>query len=167
MKASRMLCEKPFDFGHASGVCNLPREHDWVAREPNSTREGCRMGDATFRAFLDLLMVSDPWPLQDEASKELLDNFADAESRARGYDWWFVAYHEFKPQEADGYALTVRGSGFTPESVVTIDDEAVSDNRVAFVSSHELRVYVRDEATGKAVVRLAVDGARVPLGGKS
>jgi len=57
------------------------------------------MDDATFRALLDLLMVSDPWPLQDSESQKLLDDFADSESRARGYDGWVVAYHKFEVEE--------------------------------------------------------------------
>ncbi len=53
------------------------------------------MLDSEFRAFLDLLMCSDPWPVYGNNSKEVLDNFADKESRIRGYDNWIVAYHEF------------------------------------------------------------------------
>jgi hypothetical protein len=115
MKMSGMLCKKPFNFGYASGICNLPLEHakgcglvfgvmrveltdgsfaDWMAREPDAVRVGCRMGDATFRAFLNLMMRADD--IQDEKSYTPLGCFADNESRARGYDGWIVAYHEFK-----------------------------------------------------------------------
>ena len=53
------------------------------------------MSDDEFRTFLDLLMVSDPWPLEygDETMTDLADNL----SRERGYSCWVVAYHEFKP----------------------------------------------------------------------
>lgn len=68
------------------------------------------MDDQTFRAFLDLMMCADPWPVRtsgdpipmdmaDAASQSLLVAFADSESRARGYDGWIVAYHEFTPSE--------------------------------------------------------------------
>jgi len=53
------------------------------------------MSDTQFRDFLDLMMVSDPWPLSPEADESLKD-LADSESRNRGYDSWIVAYHEFK-----------------------------------------------------------------------
>lgn len=52
------------------------------------------MTDQQFRDFLDLMMVSDPWPLSEDADESLTD-LADAESRKRGYDAWIVAYHEY------------------------------------------------------------------------
>lgn len=50
------------------------------------------MNDDEFRTFLDLLMVSDPWPL--EYGNEQMTDFADSQARDRGYDGWIVAYHE-------------------------------------------------------------------------
>ena len=52
------------------------------------------MTNMQFRAFLDLMMVSDPWPLDPQANKTL-EEFADAESKKRGYEEWITAYHEF------------------------------------------------------------------------
>lgn len=54
------------------------------------------MSDSVFRILLDLLMVSDPWPLE-EASHEKLIKYLDAESKARGFIDWIDAYHEVKP----------------------------------------------------------------------
>ena len=44
-----------------------------------------------FRALLDLLMVSDPWPL-DKAGEVILKAFADKEAKKRGFDNWIEAY---------------------------------------------------------------------------
>ena len=54
------------------------------------------MTDKFFRLFLDLLMASDPWPLEKAAQIEL-DGEADRESVRRGFDNWIVAFHEFSP----------------------------------------------------------------------
>ena len=53
------------------------------------------MRNLAFRALLDLLMISDPWPL-DEKSHDELRCFADKESRLRGHDDWIEAYHDYK-----------------------------------------------------------------------
>ena len=50
------------------------------------------MDDRELRIFLDLLMVSDPWPL--EYGHEAMTDIADAESRERGYTDWIEAYHK-------------------------------------------------------------------------
>ncbi len=49
------------------------------------------MNDFEFFDFLALMMCSDPWP--DSVHRENLANFADAESRKRGYDDWIEAFH--------------------------------------------------------------------------
>ncbi len=48
-----------------------------------------------FRAFLDLLMCSDPWPVKDGcgANQQILINFANQESIKQGYIDWLDAYH--------------------------------------------------------------------------
>ena len=51
-----------------------------------------------FRALLDLLMVSDPWPLDDRAHGVLL-KLLTSESAARGYESWETAYHEHRTDE--------------------------------------------------------------------
>lgn len=50
------------------------------------------MNSLQFRSFLDLLMVSDPWPL-DEPAKQRLVGFAEVESQRRGFSDWIEAYH--------------------------------------------------------------------------
>lgn len=48
--------------------------------------------DATeFRAFLDLLMCSDPYPCEGE---EDVKHAANRMARERGYDGWLDAYHQ-------------------------------------------------------------------------
>lgn len=54
------------------------------------------MNDEELRAFLNLLMVSDPWPL-GKKQKAILDGYADYASKSRGYKDWIEAYHFFKP----------------------------------------------------------------------
>lgn len=49
------------------------------------------MSDEEFRIFMDLLIVSDPWPL--EYGKDQMNDLADSLARDRGYDNWIVAYH--------------------------------------------------------------------------
>ncbi len=56
------------------------------------------MEDIEYRAFLDLMMVSDPWPLEDPDSDTILGLFADREAHNRQYENWVVAYHEM-PRE--------------------------------------------------------------------
>lgn len=58
------------------------------------------MNDENFRAFLDLMMCSDPWPVADLGSGDGHDKmiaFANEESRDRGFEDWIDAYHRFKP----------------------------------------------------------------------
>lgn len=50
--------------------------------------------DGQFRALLNLMMVSDPWPLSDE-EHDRIDWLLDCEAQARGFDRWTEAYHEF------------------------------------------------------------------------
>ena len=57
------------------------------------------MSNEEFRAFLDLMMCSDSWPVSTSESQELLEEFADRHSRELGFDGWIVAYHEFQPEE--------------------------------------------------------------------
>lgn len=45
-----------------------------------------------FKAFLSLLIVSDPWPLSPE-KQALLIAFANDQAKMRGYDSWIAAYH--------------------------------------------------------------------------
>ena len=51
------------------------------------------MTDTEFKFLLDLYMVSDPWPLNDGQSNEIIGEMLNRESRERGYDGWVDAYH--------------------------------------------------------------------------
>jgi len=58
------------------------------------------MFDKEYRAFLSLLMCSDPWPVGTESGDdghEILIEFADKQAKCRGYEDWVVAFHEFQP----------------------------------------------------------------------
>ena len=54
------------------------------------------MNDKQFRAFLDLLMCSDPWPVLEDftETQTLVKQFANKESVRRGYVDWVDAYHK-------------------------------------------------------------------------
>jgi len=47
---------------------------------------------AELKAFLCLVMVSDPWPLSDEEQTHVL-NIANREAAVHGFEDWVVAYH--------------------------------------------------------------------------
>lgn len=60
------------------------------------------LSDDEFRALLDLLMVSDPWPIDTDTGQHLLlQDLAAREWAARGHDdnSWLVAYHEHQQEE--------------------------------------------------------------------
>lgn len=48
-----------------------------------------------FRAFLDLMMCSDPFP--DSVDRNLIENFLNKESIIMGFPDWIEAYHDFNP----------------------------------------------------------------------
>lgn len=56
------------------------------------------MNDLEFRILLDLYMVSDPWPLDDSESNNVIGGLLNRESKKRGFDGWIVAFHQFKLQ---------------------------------------------------------------------
>ena len=52
------------------------------------------MDNKVFRAFLDLLMCADPWPIVDRGkSRKLLEKWADSRANTLGYANWIDAYH--------------------------------------------------------------------------
>ena len=53
------------------------------------------MGNKEYRALLDLIMCSDPWPVPDENQK-IIEILADKEAMRRGFNNWVIAYHKFK-----------------------------------------------------------------------
>jgi hypothetical protein len=56
------------------------------------------MSDKTFRVLLDLFMVSDPWPLSEEANEEYTQ-LLNTESLRRGHNSWVEAYHRHQKLE--------------------------------------------------------------------
>jgi hypothetical protein len=71
--------------------------------------------DIQFRALLDLIMCSDPWPVlrtifkkrgdhvlpypvTDGRSQSAIIKFADKEAKLRKFSNWVVAFHEFEPR---------------------------------------------------------------------
>jgi len=60
------------------------------------------MNNTEFRAFLDLLMCSDPWPVKpDNNTQYTLIKFADKESQNRGFTDWIEAYHKMDVFDMD------------------------------------------------------------------
>lgn len=58
------------------------------------------MNPKQFRAFLDLLMCSDPWPVDDGGeSQKALDKFANEEAVRHGQRDWVGAYHHLGKEE--------------------------------------------------------------------
>jgi hypothetical protein len=53
------------------------------------------MTDTQFRALLDLVMCSDPWPV-NAANQVIVWVWMDIESIRRGYTDWVDAYHHFR-----------------------------------------------------------------------
>ena len=58
--------------------------------------QGISISDEELRVLLTLHMVSDPTPLDPPDDKTFTD-LVDRLARARGYDGWVDAYHQFKP----------------------------------------------------------------------
>jgi len=69
-----------------------------MSDEP-ALQERDAISDEAFRELLNLFMVADPWPLEDEKSKAVIFGFLCAEASKRGYDDWIEAYHDFEPGE--------------------------------------------------------------------
>lgn len=51
------------------------------------------MDPMEFRAFLDLMMCCDPWPVDGSGNQETIVFFANRKSVERGYSDWIDAYH--------------------------------------------------------------------------
>jgi hypothetical protein len=56
------------------------------------------MTNAERRCLMDLLMVSDPWPLSAKAH-EVLTELADKEAEIMGFSNWIEAYHSMLPSK--------------------------------------------------------------------
>ena len=74
-------------------------DYDAEAKRRASSQLG--FTEDRFRAFLDLLMCSDPWPVRDsgsvdEANHAAMIELANAEAKFRGYDSWVEAFHRFQ-----------------------------------------------------------------------
>ena len=57
------------------------------------------MKDIEYRVLLDLMMVSDPWPL-GQTNLAIFKKFMKNEAKHRGYDDEIVAYHNFLGKHA-------------------------------------------------------------------
>jgi len=58
------------------------------------------MNEKEYRAFLDLLMCSDPWPIKDGGKNhKILEAFANKEATKFGHEDWIVAYHRLEAEE--------------------------------------------------------------------
>lgn len=68
--------------------------------ENNLLKERGEIPDEVFRTLLDLYMVSDPWPL-DQNQKAVFFGFLTAESHKRDYTGLFEAYHQFEADNND------------------------------------------------------------------
>lgn len=55
------------------------------------------MDERQFRALLDLVMCSDPWP--EGVEREPIVTLLNFESVMRGYGDWISAYHNFTPEK--------------------------------------------------------------------
>ena len=54
------------------------------------------MTEEEYRDLLDWFMVSDPWPLSEDAHETIMA-LLDREAHSRDYDTWVAAYHDFEP----------------------------------------------------------------------
>ena len=52
------------------------------------------------KSFVELLMISDPWPLQPNDHVNL-ETFADREAGRHGFKDWVEAYHELNGTEME------------------------------------------------------------------
>lgn len=55
------------------------------------------MNKKQFRAFLDILMCADPWPVLGEEGAEgqkILKDWANEQARMFGYEDWVDAFHQ-------------------------------------------------------------------------
>lgn len=55
------------------------------------------MSDEEFRAFLDLMMCSDPWPVDPGGieNQSIMLALAEKEAKKRKFENWIVAFYEF------------------------------------------------------------------------
>jgi hypothetical protein len=60
---------------------------------PDHIAQIVTISNPKFRALMDWFMVSDPWPLKEDAHLQLLE-FLNQEANKRGHDSWIEAYHD-------------------------------------------------------------------------
>uniref|UniRef100_A0A6H1ZA09 Uncharacterized protein n=1 Tax=viral metagenome TaxID=1070528 RepID=A0A6H1ZA09_9ZZZZ len=51
-----------------------------------------------FKALLDLIMCSDPWPT-DKNNQKTIEQLANEEADKRNYNDWIEAYHHFEEEQ--------------------------------------------------------------------
>ena len=52
--------------------------------------------DALYRLLLGMVMCADPPPWSTEEDEQI-KHYLDEDAHARGFDGWYVAFHQFKP----------------------------------------------------------------------
>ena len=61
----------------------------------DDVRPDAMIPDALFRLLLDCYMQADPHPWNDEDDGQLT-HYLDEDARARGYESWVEAYHQYR-----------------------------------------------------------------------
>lgn len=84
-----------------------------VKEEFRELLKNAPLNDAQFRALLNLMMVSDPWPLSGTDSF-LLETLATDEARRRNYKDWIEAYHKHLKDKVPAQAI--------PEAIIPSPD---------------------------------------------
>lgn len=74
-------------------------EYTPISGEEMTGREhfgGGEMEGTVFRALLDWMMCSDPWPVDSDGhggNQQVIEKWLDEESRKKGFTDWLEAYH--------------------------------------------------------------------------
>lgn len=116
------------------------------------------MNSREFRAFLDMLMCSDPWPVKDDGENQrTIIHLATVESKVRGHKDWIEAYHEYlTPIDPDSIVIrNVSGEIPSTEAMLKITDlvgkwgsrnEPIDLNSQAYLEKVKSIVRVLDNA---------------------
>jgi hypothetical protein len=51
------------------------------------------MTEEQLKAFVTLMMCSDPWPVDEPGNQAIIEKFADEESQKHNFRDWIEAYH--------------------------------------------------------------------------
>jgi len=95
---SEEVKESMQDFEDADDVGEQMAAVHRMRGEHTEDGDGPRLDDEEFRSLMDLTMVSDPWPLDDD-SEESVERLLASEAARRGFDGWYEAYHGFEVED--------------------------------------------------------------------